>query len=157
MALFEEKQIQSDGNLNRLTLADLKKGESILFFVGNFADKKSQEFGDFKSAEGLQLSLTASSVDELVNSAEGASFIPNTLLRNKIDSNLMVVGRVYRVEKAWSKDDKFADGKKAKGHGYNLFELSVDTKTLAALNTKFMAVKAGEAAPEKVVSQKETL
>lgn len=157
MALFEEKKIQSGSNLNQVQIAELEKGKSLLFFVGGFADRKSNEYGDFKVVEGLQLSLEANSIEALIDSAVGASFIPNTLLLNQIEQSLVVVGRVYRIEKAWNKDEKFADGKRAKGYGYNTFELSVDTKTLAALNTKFMAVKANEPGAEKPVSKKETL
>lgn len=157
MALFEEKKIQSGSNLNQVQIAELEKGKSILFFVGGFADRKSTEYGDFKVVEGLQLSLEAGSIESLIDSSIGASFIPNTLLLNQIEQSLIVTGRVYRIEKAWNKDEKFADGKRAKGYGYNTFELSVDTKTLAALNTKFMAVKANEPGVEKAVAKKETL
>lgn len=157
MALFEEKKIQAGSNLNQIQISELEKGKSILFFIGGFADRKSNGYGDFKVVEGLQLSLDATSVDALIDSAVGASFIPNTLLLNQIEQNSMVAGRVYRIEKAWNKDEKFGDGKRAKGYGYNSFELSVDTQTLAALNNKFMSVKANEPGVEKPVAKKETL
>lgn len=148
MALFNEQKIENGSNLAQLTLKDVPKGQSIMFYVAGFAEKTSSEYGDFKVAEGLRLDLQAASIDALVSSGVGSSFIPNTMLLNMIEEGKLQAGKVYRIEKAWDRDDKFAGNKKAKGYGYNVFEMGVDNDTLAKLRNAFMEAKAASAEKE---------
>lgn len=148
MALFNEQKIENGSNLEQLTLKDIPKGQSIMFYVADFANKTSNEYGDFKVAEGLRLDLQAASIDALVSSGVGSSFIPNTMLLNMIEEGKLQAGKVYRIEKAWDRDDKFAGNKKAKGYGYNVFEMGADSDTLAKLRNAFMEAKAASAEKE---------
>lgn len=149
MALFTEKKIEN-AQLGQINLKELQKGQSVMFYVGGFADRTSQEYGDFRVVEGLTLDEKAASVKALVDSAEGASFIPNTMLLNMIDEQKLREGLVYRIEKAWDRDEKFAGGKKAKGFGFNVFELGCDKDTLAKLRTSFTNAKSGGNAPKEL-------
>lgn len=144
MALFEEKEISlSGGNLEKISLQELNKGESIVFYFVSTANRTSKEYGDFQVCEGLKLDVNAPGVDAMVESAVGASFVPNTFLQNAMQNGNLETGRVYRIEKAWNRDDKFGDGKKAKGYGYKVFELSIDGPTRSKLNERFTTIQAG--------------
>lgn len=151
---FEEKKI-SGGELAQLNIKEMEKGASILFYVGNFADRSSADFGDFKIVEGLLVDEKADNLDALVATAEGASFIPNTMLLNMITEERIVPGKLYRIEKAWDRDEKFENGKKAKGFGFNLYELACDKDTLGKFLLRFTTCKAGKAGENKTPSKKE--
>lgn len=148
MALFNEQKIENGSSLEQMVLKDIPKGKSVMFYIAGFAEKTSTEYGDFKVAEGLRLDLDAASIDALVSSGVGSSFIPNTMLLNMIEEGRLQAGKVYRIEKAWDRDDKFAGNKRAKGYGYNVFEMGVDKDTLAALRNAFMEAKSATAEKE---------
>lgn len=144
MALFEEKEISlGGGNLEKFSIQELPKGKSLVFYFADITNRQSKEYGDFVVFEGLQLDINAAGVEKLIASSKGISFVPNTFLQNAQASNNLEVGRAYRIEKAWNKDDKFEDGKRAKGYGYKIFELSVDGETRGKLNEHFLAIRAG--------------
>lgn len=147
MALFTEKQIQNN-QLAQINLKELAKGESVTFYAGSIADRNSAEYGDFKVVEGLNLDANAGSIDALVDSASGAAFIPNTMLLNMIEEGKLAAGNLYRIEKAWDRDEKFSNGKKAKGFGYNVFELGADQDTKVRLRDAFMEAKSGNKTEE---------
>lgn len=147
MSLFTEKKVENS-SLAQLNLKDMAKGDSVMFYVGGFTDRTSQEYGDFKVVEGLLLDSNSSSVSALVETATGSSFIPNTMLLNMVMELKIKEGFVYRIEKAWDRGEKFSGGKTAKGHGYNVFELGVDDGTLKGLRDAFMQVKAGKETKE---------
>lgn len=141
---FEEKKVDR-GELAQLNITEMEKGASILFYIGNFVDRSSAEYGDFKVVEGLLVDERARDLDALVATAEGASFIPNTMLLNMINDKKIVSGSFYRIEKAWDKDEKFENGKKAKGFGFDVFEIACDNDTLGRFLLRFTACKAGKA------------
>ena len=144
MALFEEKEVSlSGGNLEKISLQKLNKCDSIVFYFVTTSTRTSKEYGDFQVCEGLKLDVNTPGVDAMVESAVGASFVPNTFLQNAMQNGNLETGRVYRIEKAWDRGDKFDDGKNAKGYGYKIFELNVDGPTRSKLNERFTTIQAG--------------
>lgn len=141
--LFTEKKIENVA-FSQIKLSELEKGDSIMFYVGMFVDRNSQDYGDFKVVEGLKLDKDSASVKQLIASAEGASFIPNTLILNMIEEKKFRDGVLYRIEKAWNKDDKFSSGKKAKGYGYTVYELTTNGEITKPLRDKFLELKSGQ-------------
>jgi len=139
MALFEEKEVLSENQHEQYDISALEIGESLSFYFDNTRDATSEEYGDFIICQGIKVDTGAASLDALAASAEPISFIPNVLLRNKIDDGSMIMGELYRIEKAWDKGQKFKDGKKAKGWGYKVFHLAADPKTKTVLVNAYKA------------------
>lgn len=144
MSLFAEKKIENTV-LEHIQLNELPKGDSVLVYVASFSDRTSPEFGDFQIAESLVLDNDAPSISKMISSAKGGSFILNIMLQNMVNEGKIYEGGVFRIEKAWDKDEKFANGKRAKGYGYTVFELDVDKETKVKLRDAFMKIKAGKA------------
>ena len=126
MPLFKEEEVVSENAHKQLDIKEMETGESLGFFFTSQRGATSEEFGDFIICQGLEVNLGAEDVDTLITTAKAASFIPNTLLVNKIKEGSLLEGELYRIEKAWAKGQKFKDGKKAKGWGYKLFSLSLE-------------------------------
>lgn len=144
MSLFVEKKIENTV-LEQIQLKELLKGESVLVYVASFSDRTSPEFGDFQIAESLVLDNEAPSISKMISSAKGGSFILNIMLQNMVNEGKIYEGGIFRIEKAWDKEEKFANGKRAKGYGYNVFELDADKETKSKLRDVFMKIKAGKA------------
>ena len=142
MALFKEKEVQSENQYANFDLKEMVIGESIAFYFASRRTATSEEYGDFTICQGAQVDLSVDSVDALIASATLTSWIPNTLLVNKLADGSLTEGEVYRIEKAWDKGQKFADNKKAKGWGYKLFTISVDASVRQALGAKVKALLA---------------
>lgn len=140
MALnFQETEVVSS-QYKALKLNELEIGESVHFFVADTEQRASEEYGDFQVIVGLEINAESVTEKELIDTAEPASFIPNTMLQNaKLQS-----GTLYRIEKAWNRGDKSPNGKKAKGFGFKVFRLNADAKTVAALTKKFNNEKFNE-------------
>ena len=145
MGLFNESEVLNENQHEQFDISALEIGESVPFYFANTRGATSEEYGDFIICQGIQVDIEASSIDGLAESAKPISFIPNTLLKNKIDEGSMIEGELYRIEKAWDKGQKFKDGKKAKGWGYKVFHLAADPKTKTALVNAYKAAtnKAG--------------
>ena len=124
MALFEEKQVSAGGEYSRINLQEMEVGESFGFAFIKAESRTSEEFGDFEICAGVKFDTNAPSLDAALKDAEKASFIPNTMLQNLIDSGGLSEDGFYRIEKKWNRGDKFK-GKPAKGYGYEVFKLSV--------------------------------
>ena len=139
MALFEEKEVLNENQHEQFDIAALEIGESLPFYYSSTRGATSEEYGDFIICQGIKVDIASASVDGLVSSAQAVSFIPNTLLKNKIDEGSMIEGELYRIEKAWDKGQKFSDGKKAKGWGFKVFHLAMDPQTKTALNDAYQA------------------
>jgi hypothetical protein len=143
MSLFNEQEVLNVNQHKQIPLQELPINTSIGFYFDNIKEATSQEFGDFEVCQGLEVDLSSKTVDELIEKAQPASFIPNTLLRNKISSGAMIPGEVYRIEKVWDRFQKFKDGTKAKGYGYALFHQEVGpqikSKLAAAYKQKIAA------------------
>jgi hypothetical protein len=133
MPLFNEKEILAENQHKQKAIKDMPLNTSFGFYFDNTADKSSQEYGDFVVCQGLEVDLGASSVAELIDTATPISFIPNTLLTNKMDTRAMITGEVYRIEKVWDRHQKFKDGTRAKGYGYALFHQEVGPQIKAEL------------------------
>ena len=139
MGLFNEEEILNENQHEQYDISALEIGESLPFYYSNTRDATSDEYGDFIICQGIKVDIEAASIDALAASAKPISFIPNTLLVNKINEGAMIEGELYRIEKAWDKNQKFADGKKAKGWGYKVFHLAADPKTKTALMNAYKA------------------
>ena len=133
MSLFNEQEVLNENQHEQFDISALEIGESLPFYYANTRDATSEDYGDFIICQGIKVDIEAASIDALAGSAKPISFIPNTLLKNKIDEGSMIEGELYRIEKAWDKNQKFKDGKKAKGWGYKVFHLAADPKTKTAL------------------------
>lgn len=137
MALFQEEKILQENQHAQFELQSLEIGESIAVYFDNTRTANSEEYGEFIICQGLKIDLSAASEDDLIASATPVSFVPNTLLRNKLDQNSMIKGELYRIEKAWEKGQKFNDGKRAKGNGYELFHLKAGEGLLKAMKKAY--------------------
>lgn len=133
MALFEEKKVEGKF-ADTIKLADMNIGESVVFYFGLFKDLPANEFGESVVWEGLQLDTTKASPKEAVENSIFVSLWPNTQLRRMNASGSIIAGRLYRIEKAWNRGDKFK-GKPAKGFGYNVFELNLNEELKSLLTT----------------------
>jgi len=149
MALFQEQEILSENQHKQVQLRELGLNESIGFYFDNTETKNSQEYGDFSVCQGLEIDLSSQTVEELIRTATPISFIPNTLLSNKIDDKSMARGRCYRIEKRWERGQKFKDGSKAKGYGYALFYQDVGPQIEAQLATAYQDKISGEFDPHE--------
>ena len=155
MALFEEKKIEGQF-AEQFNLAELPKGQSVLFYIAETKVVPNQEYGDFVVWEGLRLDDKASTPTAAIEGGVYSSVIPNTMLLNLFERKGVVVGRLYRIEKAWDRGDKFKDGKPAKGFGYDVFELSLSVKDQELLPKVFMS-KAVSSSDNKNTDKKEEL
>jgi len=151
MALFNETEVVSENQHEQLDIKEMTIGESFGFFFTSQRTATSEEYGDFTICQGLKIDLDAADVDTLVGAATAASFIPNTLLANKITEGALLEGELYRIEKAWDKGQKFKDGKKAKGWGYKLFSLSIEPTVKKQLTDAYKAKVNGVKAEETEV------
>lgn len=134
---FQEIKVGFKDTHEQLVLADLEKGESVWFLWLSVRETNSVEYGPFQVIQGLKLNSEKNSEDEFVSSSTPASFIPNTMLKNAIESGGLVKGFAYKIVKAWNKDDKFAGGKKAKGHGFELYKLAIPEPLLNKLHKRY--------------------
>lgn len=137
MSLFNETEVKGENQHTQLDIKEMTKGESIGFFFSNTKDANSEEYGPFTICQGLQVDLEAKDIGTLIDTADAASFVPNTLLVNKMEEGALLEGELYRIEKAWDKGEKFSDNKKAKGWGYKLFSLSVEPTVKKQLADKY--------------------
>ena len=140
-ALFEEKKVQNEQKHAELDLKDdMANGESVGFYFNSTRVGTSAEYGDFTIVQGTKVDLAAKSIDAFVDSAEAVSFIPNTLLANKIEDGSFAEGECYRIEKAWDRGEKFKDGKVAKGYGYNLFHINIEPAVKKDLSNTYQSL-----------------
>jgi len=137
--LFKEEEVVSENVHLQMDIKEMVIGESIGFFFTSQRTATSDEYGDFTICQGLKVDLDAQDVDTLVDEAVAASFIPNTLLINKITDGSLLEGELYRIEKAWDKGQKFADRKVARGWGYKLFSLSIEPTVKKQLSNTYKA------------------
>lgn len=129
---FQEEQLTA-GSYKVIKLQDLEKGDFITFFTCGTESRSSAEYGDFEVVVGLEVDTNARSVSELVETAEPASFVPNTMLQNLG----LKSGTLYKIQKEWNRGDKGPKGKPSKGYGYKVFKLSADLEVLNKLDEKF--------------------
>lgn len=139
--LGTEEKIESSGifiqkDLDKLT-PDI--GNSIGFFFFS-TDKRSGDDGEFMICEGLQVDLTATTVEALVESAEPINFIPRTVLENKFLEGAFALGNVYRIEKTLNRGDMYK-GKKVKYFAWDLFKINAPADVLKKLNSKVLDLK----------------
>ena len=120
-ALFGETQVLSENQHEQGNIKDMSVNESVGFYFDNQKTANSEEYGEFTICQGLKINLQSATIDSLVETATPFSFIPNTLLMNKIIDGSLTEGEAYRIEKTWEKGQKFKDGTKAKGYGFTLF------------------------------------
>jgi hypothetical protein len=129
--MFEEQELS--GNSPYASFSpneDLNVGESFCIYFKETAEATSPEYGEFTVLNGVKFNCSAATEQELIDSMELASFVPNTLLLNKIASNSMRAGDAYRIEKKWNRGDKYDGNKKAKGYGYSVYKLSASNELL---------------------------
>lgn len=138
---FTEKLIEGGTIYEQLELPSFPVGHGITFFLHDFENRNSEQFGDFLVAVGLKLDINAQNMVEFVNSGNLASFIPNTQLRNLVDSGMLKGGSVYRITKKWERGDKFQNGKVAKGFGYEVAKFDIAPSDIDALFKRFESLK----------------
>lgn len=135
MAFQLSEELVESGNYKQLKLNELEIGDSVVFFFADKEDRSSSEFGDFTLYTGLELNVEAAkNFEDVVETAEAASFIPNTMLSNTKLEPL----NAYRIEKLWNRGDKTKKGQKAKGFGFKIFKLQLDKTQIKELQDKFL-------------------
>lgn len=140
MALFQEKKVVTGGQHEQIKLQELEIGSSVTLFIKGFREGTSDEFGDYVIAQGLALDVDASDEATLINTAYLGSFILNTMLSNMRNDGKLEINKIYRLEKAWDRGQKLKSGKKAKGFGYEVFNLEVAPSMIQKLVSKYDAL-----------------
>ena len=135
MALFKEDKVEQSGIFEQKDLSDLTPniGDDIGFYFASTETRTSDEYGEFIIAEGLQVDLTATSVEAMLETAKPINFIPRTVLENKFHEGAFNVGELYRLEKTVNRGDMIK-GKKVRYYAWDLFKINADTATLKSLS-----------------------
>lgn len=130
MALFEEELIKGNSPYKDLEIAKFPIGQSVGFVYFSEATAVSKEYGEFAIWEGVTFDKSATTEDALFSSLELGSLIPNKLLLGKQENGAVIRGELYRIEKKWNKGDTYEGNRTAKGHGFDLFHLKLNTAFL---------------------------
>ncbi len=143
-SMFQEEELKGSSPYKSFSPnEELDIGDSFCIYFKETATANSPEYGEFTVVNGVKFDCSAKTEAELENSMELASFVPNTLLLNKIASGTMRPGNAYRIEKAWNRGDKYEGNKKAKGYGYKLFKLNASDALLQKFDA-FIAERVGD-------------
>ncbi len=136
--LGNEEKIEKQGIFNQEDLSKLtpNKGDSIGFYFFS-TDTRTSDDGEFLIAEGLQVDVNASSMEELIKTSTPINFIPRTVLENKIKEGAFNKGEVYRLEKTINRGDEYK-GKKVKYFAWDLFKINAPADAIKALNDKIL-------------------
>ena len=153
MAMFEEQELQGSSPYGKYAPnEELEIGESFCFYFKETSTGNSAEYGEFTLMNGVMFDCKADTEDKLMTSAELRSFVPNTLLLNKLAAGQMRPGQAYRIEKKWNRGDKYNGNQKAKGYGYGVFKLNASDELLSKFDAfvakQLGAVPAGETSTE---------
>ena len=141
MALFQEIELQGSSPYGKFSPnEELEIGESFCIYFKETSTANSQEYGEFTVVNGVKFDCNTDTTEKLEQSMELASFVPNTLLLNKIAAGQMRPGQAYRIEKRWNRGDKYNGNQKAKGYGYAVYKLNASDELL----TKFDAYIASQ-------------
>lgn len=133
--IMGEEELKGSSPYAPFALNELEKGDSVCFYFKETNQVTSHEFGEFTVMNGVKFDCNADTIEKLKSSMGLTSMPANTMLLNKIASGVMRPGNAYRIEKAWNKGDKSPSGKRAKGHGYNIFKLMVPDAVLAEFDS----------------------
>ena len=135
MALFNEDKVEQSGVFEQKDLSELtpNKGDDIGFYFFSTETRTSDEYGEFIISEGLQVDLTATSVEAMLDTAKPINFIPRTVLENKFHEGAFNVGELYRLEKTVNRGDMIK-GKKVRYYAWDLFKINADTATIKSLS-----------------------
>ena len=139
MSMFETELVEGKSPYKDLQLSVQENGFNFAFYYDNKKTATSQEHGDFEILQGLQLNLSLSTQDEIIEKSELASFIPNTMLRNLMANSGLVRGEAYVVTKKWSRGDLIpgrGPKDKAKGHGFVVSRIKAPDTFLSSLKAK---------------------
>lgn len=136
--MFETEVIEGKSPYKDLKLSEQSNGFSFAFYYDNKKLANSIEYGEFEVLQGLQINLDLPTQEEIINKAELASFIPNTMLKNLIANGGLIRGEAYKVTKKWSKGDAIPGQpkNKAKGHGFEVAKVKAPDTFLNALRDK---------------------
>lgn len=152
---FEAKKIESNlAVYKQIALQELAVGESICFFLFDMESRMSEQYGEFSVCVGLLVDENKPDMEQLLQHAEIASFIPNTQLTNMLEDEVLSSGNLYRITKSWDRGQKFKDGKVAKGYGYNVDLLKLGLQDISNFNTRFTKLRAESAQNADEVEEK---
>lgn len=134
MALFKEELVEGNSPYKQHKINEFEKDEAIGFVYMNEETRDSQDYGEFTVWQGVTFNTEAETEQELLESLELGSIIPNTILKNKQETGNLVAGELYKIVKTWDKGDKYKDKsgatKRAKGHGFDMYHLKLNTAFL---------------------------
>ncbi len=142
MSLFEEKEIQSSNGIfeqNDLNKLTPNKGDSIGFYLFG-TDERQGEDGKFMIMNGMQLDLSADSIEEMIGSAKPINFIPRMVLEKKHEEGNFNIGEAYRLEKSINRGDKYK-GKTVRYYAWNLFKVNAPADALGKIKKKILELQ----------------
>lgn len=143
---FEAKKVESNlAVYKQIALQELAVGESICFYLFDMESRMSEQYGEFSVCVGLLIDENKPDMEQVLQHAEIASFIPNTQLTNMLEDKVISPGSLYRITKSWDRGQKFKDGKVAKGYGYSVDLLKLGLQDVSNFNTRFTKLRAESA------------
>jgi len=145
MALFTTEEVNGNSPYTDLKIGDQDNGFRTGFLFIKKDSATSTEYGDFDIWQGLSFDPNAETEEQLMNSLQLASIIPNTMLKNFEKNGAFVFDTPYIITKKWTKGDKYDGNKRAKGHGFGVEKVKLPTsildKMLAFHNSKMNVVE----------------
>jgi hypothetical protein len=134
--MFEERKVENSGIYAQEKLEELtpEVGTSVGFYLVE-TPMITGDDGQFMVCNGLQLNLSAKTVEELVDTATPVSFIPKSILQGDIEEGNWNVGQVARLENHIRKGDTYK-GKKVKYFHWNIYIQNVPNDVIKQLKAK---------------------
>lgn len=136
MAMFEEKKVDSsEYTQHKLEELTPSKGDSIGFYLVETPMIDGDD-GEFMVCNGLLVNLNASSMDELVDTAEAVSFIPKSILQGEIEDENWNIGQLARLENTNRPGDLNKKGKKTRYYAWDIYVQAAPNDVLKKLKAK---------------------
>lgn len=133
--LDTEEVVQGQSPYKDYQLGNQENGfVATLFYVGDSEELES-EHGKFYCMQGLGFDVNSKTEDDILNSCQLVSIIPNTMLKGMIANGAFAKGQAYKITKKWSKGDKY-QGRAAKGHGYEVTKFGLPKSVIDNLFSK---------------------
>jgi len=138
MALFEEKKVDNTSGIyeqHKLEELTPENGSSIGFYLVQTPMIEGDD-GSFMVCNGLKVDLGASSIEDLVASAEPVSFIPKSILQQDIEEENWNIGQLARLENSNRPGDLNKKGKKTRYYAWNIYIQQAPNELLKQLKAK---------------------
>ena len=150
MALFEEKKVDSASGIyeqNKLEELTPENGTSIGFYLTQTPMIEGDD-GQFMVCNGLQVDLSADSIEDLVASAKPVSFIPKSILQQDIEDENWMIGQLARLENSNRPGDLNKKGKKTRYFAWDIYIQNAPNELLKQLKAKVAELEGNDLGTE---------